>query len=29
LVIGNDAFSNKSTWSKTPKGWVLVLPGEH
>ncbi len=29
VVIGNDAFFNKSTWSKTPKGWVLVLPGEH
>ncbi len=30
LAIGaDDAFLNKSTWGKTPKGWILTLPGEH
>jgi hypothetical protein len=28
VVIGDDAFLNQSTWAKTPRGWVLTLPGE-
>jgi cysteine-rich repeat protein len=28
LVIGDDGFLNKSTWIKTPQGWILTLPGE-
>ena len=28
FVLGDDPFVNKSTWTQTPKGWVLTLPGE-
>ncbi len=28
IQIGDDGFLNKSTWVKTTKGWVLMLPGE-
>ena len=28
FVLGDDPFVNKSTWTQTPQGWVLALPGE-
>jgi cysteine-rich repeat protein len=28
FVLGDDPFVNTSTWAKTPKGWLLRLPGE-
>jgi cysteine-rich repeat protein len=28
LLIDTDAFKNESVWAKTPRGWLLTLPGE-